>query len=252
MSDLFGPDYSRSYDTFYRDKDYSTEVDLLEEIFAERDVTRVLDLGCGTGGHAAELAARGYDVVGVDRSPSMLSVARAKAASVDAMPQFVCADVRTLDLSERFDAVISMFAVVGYQHRDEDVSAMFKAVSAHLADGGLFVFDVWFGPAVVKVRPTDRLLVREEGDVDVVKISSGALREDAELCDVRMDVWEVRAGELISSTSELHTMRFFFPESLERFLGDAGLRLERIAMFPDIDHPPTEETWNVVVVARKR
>lgn len=252
MSDPFGPDYSRSYDTFYQDKDYHTEVDLLEEIFAGRDVTRILDLGCGTGGHAVELAARGYEVVGVDRSPSMLAIARRKAVSLDAMPVFVCADVRTLELHERFDAVISMFAVVGYQHRDEDVSAMFRAVSSHLTAGGLFVFDVWFGPAVVKVRPADRILVREEGDVDVVKVSSGTLRADADLCDVRMDVWEVRSGELLSSASEVHTMRFFFPDPLERFLRDARLRLERLGSFPEIDRAPTDRTWNVIAVASKR
>lgn len=251
MSELFGPDYSRSYDAFYKEKDYSAEVDLLEGLFTRHSVHRVLDLGCGTGGHTIELTARGYDVVGVDRSPSMLAIARTKAGKAKVAPRFLCADVRSLILRERFDAVISMFAVVGYQHEDDDVVRMFDVVDSHLVPGGLFVFDVWFGPAVIKIRPSDRVLVRSEGDVDIVRTSSGQLREDGDLCDVRMGVWEVRSGELRSGTSEVHTMRFFFPDPLERLLRKAHLSLERLGGFPDIDQRPSDETWNVVAVASK-
>lgn len=252
MSDPFGPGYSRSYDVFYKEKDYPREVDLLEDVFSGHNVHSVLDLGCGTGGHAIELAARGYHVVGVDRSPSMLEVARAKAATRGVGPLFLCADVRSLVLRERFDAVISMFAVVGYQHRDEDVTAMFDVVNFHLLDDGLFVFDVWFGPAVVRIQPSDRILVKSEGEVDIVRISSGGLQEGTDLCDVQMGVWEVKDGELLSQTSETHTMRSFFTEPLTAFLSSAGLELTRIGSFPDIDWPPTDETWNVVAVATKR
>lgn len=252
MSDLFGPDYSRSYDVFYKEKNYFKEVDLLEDVFTDRNVHRVLDLGCGTGGHAIELAARGYDVVGIDRSPSMLELATTKAAARGVDPLFLSADVRSLALGERFDAVISMFAVVGYQHSDEDVSAMFDVVNLHLSDGGLFVFDVWFGPAVMKIRPSDRILVKSEGDIDIVRISSGGLQGETDLCDVHMGVWEVKGGELFSHTSETHTMRSFFIEPLKAFLSSAGLELTRIGSFPEIDLPPTDETWNVVAVATKR
>src|SRR5207248_11417549 len=69
---VFGPQYAEAYDTLYRDKDYSAECDAIEHVFrlyGIGPVRRVLDLGCGTGGHAVPLAERGYEVVGVDRSP---------------------------------------------------------------------------------------------------------------------------------------------------------------------------------------
>lgn len=251
MSDPFGPEYSRSYDALYKEKDYVAEVDLLEEIFADRDVRRVLDLGCGTGGHAIELATRGYDVVGIDRSLPMLAIARSKAKERGVNPRFLCSDVRSLALRQHFGAVVSMFAVIGYQHGDEDVRRAFDVAASHLAAGGLFVFDVWFAPAVTKIRPSDRVLVRREGDVDLVRISSGTLRDTGDLCEVRMGVWEVKAGEVQSSTSEVHTMRFFSSDSLDRFLNATGFVRERIGGFPDIDVEPSDETWNVVVVASK-
>jgi len=64
--EVFGLDYSDSYDDLYADKDYGAECDLLEKIFrrADRPVHTILDLGCGTGRHSVELARRGYELVG--------------------------------------------------------------------------------------------------------------------------------------------------------------------------------------------
>ena len=80
----FGGSYSSSYDLFYRTKDYSGEVALLQQILQAAGMGSkrlgILDLGCGTGGHALLLAKLGYDVIGLDRSASMLEQARRKAA----------------------------------------------------------------------------------------------------------------------------------------------------------------------------
>jgi len=62
-------DYASAYDFLYQDKDYEKECDFIESIFVRYsgNVKRVLDLGCGTGGHALILVRRGYHIVGVDR-----------------------------------------------------------------------------------------------------------------------------------------------------------------------------------------
>ena len=75
--DVFGRDYAAAYDGLYQDKDYRAECELIERVFnlyGQGPVRRVLDLGCGTGGHAVVLAARGFDVLGVDRSPDIWSL----------------------------------------------------------------------------------------------------------------------------------------------------------------------------------
>jgi SAM-dependent methyltransferase len=119
---VFGRDYAAAYDNLYRDKDYLAECDLIEWVcktYATGPVRRVLDLGCGTGGHAVVLAEREYLVVGVDRSPEMLERARARGSSA----RFEQGQIASVDLGETFDAVLMMFAVLGYQVGNADVQA---------------------------------------------------------------------------------------------------------------------------------
>jgi ubiquinone/menaquinone biosynthesis C-methylase UbiE len=83
MTEPFGSIYADCYDAFYQKKDYEAECDLIERLFktyASAQIKTVLDLGCGTGNHTISLARRGFEVIGVDRSESMLAQARKKAA----------------------------------------------------------------------------------------------------------------------------------------------------------------------------
>ena len=156
MTDVFGPDYAAAYDLLYAEKDYEAECDILEGIFGTtpRPVRTVLDLGCGTGALTVRLAQRGYQVVGVDLSESMLDGARERARKAGRVAlDLVRDDIRTVRLDRTFDAVICMFAVLGYQTSDEGVTDSLDTVRAHLAPGGTFVFDVWYGPAVEATGP---------------------------------------------------------------------------------------------------
>src|SRR2546426_846978 len=78
----FGQNYSEYYDVLYSDKDYESECNYIETLFRQFSsgkVRRVLDIACGTGGHAIPLAKRGYTVFASDLSNGMLAQARKKA-----------------------------------------------------------------------------------------------------------------------------------------------------------------------------
>ena len=110
--------YAQFYDRIYADKDYAAECSFVQRILTANGVpagARILDLGCGTGGHVIPLMKAGCDVTGVDVSGEMIAIAKAKAAEEGLDPELIVGDARTLDMGRRFDAVISMFAVVGYQ-----------------------------------------------------------------------------------------------------------------------------------------
>jgi len=255
VSESFSSTYAGAYDALYGDKDYGAECDLIDRLiqtYKNGTVKSILDLGCGTGNHAIPLAHRGYEVVGVDRSESMLAQTHKKLAksSKGTLAAFHHGDIRTVDLHRRFDAVLMMFAVLGYQLEDADVLSCLKTAKRHLQPGGLFLFDVWFGPAVLKQRPSPRIKEVSTPEGKIVRVTSGELDMEHHICTVnyRMQRWE---GErLAAETEECHLVRYFFPLELERLLQKGGFTLLRLGAFPDFDREPSEESWNILGIVQ--
>jgi SAM-dependent methyltransferase len=255
MTEVFGPGYASAYDDLYAEKDYDAECDLIESVAASRELlpSRILDLGCGTGGHALRLAQRGYDVTGVDRSASMIERAEEKARSVatSGAITFSRGDLLDLDLGATFDVALMMFAVLGYQHENRDVLAALRTARRHLRPGGLLIFDVWFGPAVLSERPAQRVrTVRGEGEEETIRISTPTVDIGRHLCTVAFQLIRIDMSHVVRKTDEQHAMRFFFPLELEHFLERAEFDDVAIGAFPDFARSPDETTWNVMVVAR--
>jgi SAM-dependent methyltransferase len=257
MTGSFGQDYADVYDAIYRDKDYEGEVDLIERILTRHGFDgprRLLDLGCGTGRHALPLARNGHQVVGIDRAPSMLAQARTKASGARApCPiEFYEGDIRELDLGRRFDAVLMMFTVLGYQLREADRMASLATVRRHLEPGGLFVFDVWNGPAVVANRPGERSVNVTAGSTRITRRSRSVLDISQQLCHVHFDLERIDANGGVAGWQEEHVLRYFFPQELELELRGSQLDLLQLRSFPNDEAPADERAWNVIGIARAR
>jgi SAM-dependent methyltransferase len=251
---VFGSTYAGAYDAFYATKDYAAECDVIErtlERFGDGKVRTLLDLGCGTGGHAIPLSKRGYQVTGVDRSPDMLARARQKAGKDKDAPEFVEGDVRNFSLGRTYDAAVMMFAVLGYQIENADVLAALRSVARHLRAGGVFAFDVWYGPGVLRDPPGERARSFRDGAREIIRVVRGDLDVAKHVATVKYDLWSVDGGSGVARASEQHTMRFFFPREIELFLELAGLRLRALTAFGDAERAPTEQDWNAYAVAVK-
>jgi SAM-dependent methyltransferase len=247
----FGSAYAAAYDGLYHDKDYEAECDLIERVlrvYSPMPVRRILDLGCGTGNHAIPLARRGYDVVGIDRSEWMLAEGRQKSAAEHLSVTFAQGDVRTFDVNEQFDAVLMMFAVLGYQESDEDVLASFRSARRHLRPEGLFLCDVWYGPAVVENPPQARTKVVQTPRGEVRRMTSVVVDAQRHAATIHFEL--TGPGIDPSRGREDHRVRYFFPDELKQFASRSGFDLVRIGAFPEFEREPDAETWNVMLVAR--
>lgn len=101
----------------------------------------VLELGCGTGRVLLPLAAEGFEVTGIDRSPAMLGAARDRLQAAGLKAALHEGDMRDFDLPQRFSLIIIPYCSVIYLLEEEDRRRSLRAVRRHLATGGLLAFD---------------------------------------------------------------------------------------------------------------
>lgn len=117
------------------------EVDAIIKFLQLTPTSRVLDLCCGQGRHSLELARRGYKVVGLDLSETLLDFSRAAAEEQGLDIEFIHGDMRAIPGSGEFDGVFNFYTAFGYFERDEDNQAVLDAVGAALKPKGKFLLD---------------------------------------------------------------------------------------------------------------
>ncbi|MHB8962602.1 MAG: class I SAM-dependent methyltransferase [Saccharofermentanales bacterium] len=100
----------------------------------------VADLGCGTGSVALEMASRGYDVIGIDESQEMLSVAAAK--NKDGKASFVCQDITRMELFGTVDVMLCFLDTVNHITDARRLNSFFRMCKRYLNIGGILIFDI--------------------------------------------------------------------------------------------------------------
>ncbi|MCC6797040.1 MAG: methyltransferase domain-containing protein [Candidatus Hydrogenedentes bacterium] len=133
--------YAQQYDREPFTQGTQGECDFLEAEFNHDRSLRVLDIGCGTGRHAIELAKRGYTMTGVDLSEGQLKRARENAASASVAIDFQKRDARDLPFTGEFDVAI-MLCEGGFSlmETDEMNFAILRSATRALKEEGKFVF----------------------------------------------------------------------------------------------------------------
>jgi SAM-dependent methyltransferase len=157
--ELFNDDYLHAMERV-TDEQIAREVHFIEESLGVERGGALLDLACGTGRHAVELARRGYEVVGFDLSLSMLARAGEDAQERDAKLNFVQGDMRDMTFDEQFDGVYCWNTSFGYFEEDKNAQVIDRVHRA-LKGGGLFLLDVVNRDFLVRQSPS---LAWFEGD----------------------------------------------------------------------------------------
>lgn len=246
--------YAAYYDILYENKDYPAETDFIESLikkYSNGDVKTILDMGCGTGGHAFLLAEKGYCLTGVDRSESMLTIAKEKVQKTRILLDFIQADICDFNLNKKFDVIISMFAVMGYQTANEDFEKALSNANQHLKSDGLLIFDVWFGPAIISQKPGDRIKIIENHNEKIIRLTHSTLDIMKHTVDINFNVMKIRDNKIYEPTQETHKVRFFFPMELELFFKNTGFKVLKMIPFMKIDGILSDNNWDMTVVARK-
>lgn len=254
MSQVFDT-YARYYDLLYRDKDYLGEAEYVAAHLRTKapETKRILELGCGTGAHAEHLARMGYTVHGVDMSESMLARAEARKAGLSselaAKLSFGLGDVRTVRTGQAYDAVISLFHVMSYQTSNNDLKAAFETVKTHLNPGGLFMFDCWYGPAVLTDPPVVRVKRLEDEEIEVLRIAEPVMHYNDNVVDVNYQVMITdKSNGNLEQIREVHKMRYLFIPETVGYLAEQGIKVMQVEEWVS-GKEPSNATWGVCFIS---
>ena len=248
--------YSRYYDLLYRDKDYAGEAAfVLDLIHRHQNGARsLLELGCGSGNHAARFSEHGLQVTGVEQSAEMLPAAALRRSKLPAdvaeRLAFSEGDIRSLRLDQTFDCAISLFHGISYMPDNAALLAALTTARAHLAPGGSFIFDVWYGPAVLSDRPAVRIKRMQDDNTEVTRLAEPVLHPNECIVDVNYSVFiRDRHSAAVEEIRETHHMRYLFQPELALAAAASGFKIEHAAEWMT-DAEPSDKTWGVYFVMR--
>jgi SAM-dependent methyltransferase len=248
--------YAQYFNLLYQDKDYSNDANFIAQIVQTYlpDARSILDLGCGTGAHSYLLAEQGFEVYGIDSSADMIHQANQRLAegSLDLSNRlaFAQGDLRSLKLDRSYDAVISIFHVMSYQTTNDDLLAAFASAKKHLNSGGVFIFDFWYGPAVLSDRPTPRLKRLENEQIEAIRFAEPKHYPNENLVDVRYQMFiKDKEQQTLEEFAESHPMRYLFKPEIELMLSISQMKLVDCREWSS-QREPGFETWSVYCVAK--
>jgi len=247
---LFDKYYAQFYDMLYKDKDYESESNYIISLIKKYnpEAKSILDLGCGTGRHAELFSNKGFIVLGVDQSKYMLNEAmNRKNNNLD----FIEGDIRFLKLDKKFHVVTALFHVLSYQITNKDVESLIRTAYNHLNKNGLFIFDFWYGPAVIIQKPEVRIKELENDNVKFIRVAKPMIDFSRNVVEVCYKIFVVdKKNKTFLEHEEIHPMRFFFDPELELFIENIGFKLESKFSWLKFEKP-SENDWSVVWVVRK-
>ncbi len=241
---------SAVYDRFTRDVDYPTLARYVAELLRRNGVTDgiLLDLACGTGTLSLELAGMGFDVIGADSSEEMLSEAWNKLWSMESQPdpppQFICQDMRRLDLFGTVRACVSTQDSMNHVTEPEELSEAFRRVSLFTEPGGVFVFDM-NTPARFAAMDGETYVDEDESALCIWRVAG----DGGGLYEYTVDVF-LREKQLWRRESEVFFERAYEPREVLDMLKDAGFASAEMFGERSFGAPAPDEK-RIFFVARK-
>jgi SAM-dependent methyltransferase len=233
--------HARYYDLIYAAKPYAEEARFVHDLLGARP-GRLLDVACGSGRHAREFAALGWEVTGIDYSPDLLE--RAREADIDVHEQ----DMRQLDVpGAPFDAVTCLFDSIGYPQENDGIVAALAGMRRH---GTRVAVEFLHAPALLTHAEPVRVRRWELPDGgELLRVSETEIDAPAMTMHVSYDVVELRADGGFARERERQSNRFFAVEEMRALMQLAGLRLERFVP-AYADGGIGLDTFHVIAVAR--
>lgn len=255
-------DFAYVYDELMDDTPYMQWCDFIVGIIEKYSVSRtvrnasdplesernlVVDLGCGTGTLTELLYERGYDMIGVDNSPSMLNVAMEKKAKHGSEILYLLQDMRELDLYSTVGTVISVCDSLNYILEEKELLQVFSLVNNYLYPGGIFLFDF---NTEYKYREIIGNATIAENREDCSFIWENFYDPESRINEYDVTVFVQQEGGLFRRFTETHLQRGYNAEQMRKLAEQAGLVIVEI-LDAETGQAVTDTSERVYMITKK-
>lgn len=241
--------FARYYDELTANIDYRARAGYFHEIikkFKRTEGNILLDLACGTGSLSEQLAGLGYDVVGVDNSDEMLSTAISKKFESGLPVQYLCQDMRRIDMFGTIDVTVCALDSINHLAGLDDVARTFAGVSFFSELGGLFIFDVNTAYKHRNILANNTFTYETD---DVYCIWENTLDAGTDAVRISLEFFERTDSGLYSRSSESFSEIAYSEADIERLLAENGFEL--LAKYgDDTFSEPVPTSQRIVYAAR--
>jgi SAM-dependent methyltransferase len=205
----------------------------------------LLDLACGTGGLSVELSRLGWEVIGVDGSEEMLSVAQQKALDAGENPLFLHQRMEALDLFGSVDACVCALDSLNHITDRRLLRRVFARVALFLSPGGVFAFDMNTPYKHRKLLGDNCYVFEDEGAVCVWQNQTQGLRTE-----ITLDFFRRRCDGRYERSSERFCQRAYPSAAVRRLSESCDLRV--LAVYGDDSlSPPRAKAGRYIFVTQK-
>ena len=245
-------DFAYYYDLLTENLDYESRCEYICNLLAENGVSKgiLLDLACGTGTMSMLLSDKGYDVIGVDASEDMLSVAQEKKMESEKDIMFLCQRMEELDLFGTINAAVCTLDSINHITDEKTVQQVFSKVSLFMEDKGIFLFDV-NTPYKHREVLGDNTFIYDMDDVYCVWQNS--TDKKTLLTEVSLDIFEKDTEEeedVYYRYSEEFSEKGYELSQIEKWLTE--YKFEVLGVYEELSKNKVgEKTQRAVFVARK-
>lgn len=243
-------EFSGVYDILTQNVDYPARADYIADLLSRNGVTGgiLLDLACGTGSLSVEMAEKGFEVIGVDASGEMLSIAMNNAYEAEQNILFLCQQMQDLDLYGTIGSAICTLDSINHLTEKSDVQAAFDRVSLFMEKDGIFVFDVNTPYKHREILADNSFVYEADG---VYCVWQNTLERDTDTVRIDLDIFEEIEPDIYERSQESFCERAYEISELEAMLTKAGF--ETVAVYDEMtEQPPHEKSQRVFITARKK
>lgn len=240
-------EYAKYYDYLYKDKPYKKEAYYIKKFFLKKKLD-ILEIGCGSGSHAIEFEKLGHNVVALDSSSNMISLAKKKNNKV----LFLVKDGKSFKSKKKFDIVILLFHVINFFHKKKEIKKFFENSNYNLKKNGLLIFDFINYEALRKFPPKKKVkTIKLNNKLTLIRKTIPNFNKITKIFKIKFKILLYKHKYIQDKFLEIHNLRIYNLSEYHKFY-NKFFELKNIYSWMSFSQLKENHDWHGFMILKKK